>query len=53
MVASLGAFDMLEPYTVKIVRAVLRGRGGGDATLLPGAFMKNEIGCAVGEVKND
>ncbi len=36
MVASLGAFDMLEPYTVKVVRAVLRGRGGGDATLLSG-----------------
>ncbi len=36
MVASLGAFDRLEPYTVKIVRAVLRGLGGSDAARLPG-----------------
>ncbi len=36
MVASLGAFDRLEPYTVKIVRAVLKGLGGSDAAWLPG-----------------
>ncbi len=34
MVASLGAFDMLEPYTVKVVRMVLRGLGGSDAARL-------------------
>ncbi len=37
------AFDMLEPYTVKIVRSVLRGRGGGDATLLPGALSSDFV----------
>ena len=36
MVASIGAFDMLEPYTVKVVRTVLRGLGGSDAARLPG-----------------
>jgi hypothetical protein len=41
MVASLGALDMLEPYTVKIVRAVLRGLGGSDAAWLPGAKESN------------
>ena len=35
MVASLGAFDVLEPYTVKVVRTVLRGLGGSDAARLP------------------
>jgi hypothetical protein len=38
MVASLGAFDMLEPYTVKFVRAVLKGLGGSDAARLPGFY---------------
>jgi hypothetical protein len=40
MVASLEAFDMLEPYTVKIVRAVLKGLGGSDATWLPGSIWR-------------
>ncbi len=38
MVASLGAFDRLEPYTVKVVRTVLRGLGGSDAAWLPCAY---------------
>ncbi len=29
---------MLEPYTVKIVRAVLKGLGGSDAAWLPGSI---------------
>jgi hypothetical protein len=43
MVASLGAFDMLEPYTVKIVRAVLKGLGGSDAARLPGFLAIVEV----------
>jgi len=31
---------MLEPYTVKIVRAVLKGLGGSDAAWLPGSISR-------------
>ncbi len=30
-----GAFSRLEPCAVKVARTVLRGQGGGNATLLP------------------
>jgi len=30
-----GAFSRLEPCAVKVARTVLRGRGGGNVTLLP------------------
>ena len=30
-----GAFERLEPRAVKVASAVLRGRGGGNAALLP------------------
>ncbi len=40
MVASLGAFDTLDPYTVKIVRAVLKGLGGSDAAWLRGGLAR-------------
>ncbi len=33
---------MLEPHTVKIVRAVLRGLGGSDAARLPGAEFRGK-----------
>ena len=31
-----GAFERLELHKAKVLRAVLRGRGGGNAALLPG-----------------
>ncbi len=36
VIASLGAFVMLEPYTVKVVRTVLREEWGREAPDLPG-----------------
>ena len=42
-----GAFIRLEPYTVKVVRTVLRGRGGGDVTLLPGLRQSQDWGNVV------
>jgi hypothetical protein len=38
VIAFFGAFVILDLYTVKIVRAVLRGLGGSDAARLPGGF---------------
>jgi hypothetical protein len=34
-----GTFVMLEPYAGKLACTVLRGRGGGDTALLPGAYV--------------
>ena len=38
-----GTFVMLEPYAGKLACTVLRGRGGGDTALLPGAFDLGEL----------
>ncbi len=39
-------FVVLEPCVVKVTRPVLRGRGGGNITLLPDTFAYSAIHCA-------
>ena len=38
-----GAFERLELHKAKVLRAVLRGRGGGNAALLPGGKGGNSL----------
>ncbi|MDH3604413.1 MAG: hypothetical protein OEU26_32810, partial [Candidatus Tectomicrobia bacterium] len=39
-----GALERLERLTVKVVRSVLRGRGGGNITLLPDHIRQYRVG---------
>jgi len=38
-----GAFERLERSDAKVSRAVLRGRGGSNASLLPDPFTEEEV----------